>query len=142
MAVSKKGRRKFAVGDRLYVWWVCDMDPEYNYGSPLALTVVSDDSRFGVRFYLGQPPERRSLIILGREFEGLPDAGGRWIRVRCPEWQTGPSVKPSDVRRLVEWCASADRELVRVNYLGLPLETSSNFTKAEANDRLRTLQHP
>jgi hypothetical protein len=117
MAVSKKGRRKIIVDGRRYVWWVCDMDPEYN-SSTTALTIVSADGRFAVRFFLGQSPERRFLIVLGREFPGLPDAGGAWIRVRCPEWQAEFDVKPSDIRRLIEWCMSPDRELVRVNYRG------------------------
>jgi hypothetical protein len=125
MAVSKKGRRKLVMGDRLYLWWVCDSDPECNSASTLALNVASEDGRFFVRFYLSQPPERRYLIVRGREFEGLPDAGGCWIRVRYPEWQAGPSVTPADVRRLVEWCTSTDRALVRVNYLGHPLVTSN-----------------
>jgi hypothetical protein len=73
-----------------------------------------------VRFFLGQPPERRFLIVLGPEFEGLSGAGGSWVRVRCPEWQTGSDVTPGAVRRLIEWCTSPDRELVRVNSLGFP----------------------
>jgi hypothetical protein len=53
---------------------------------------VTSDGRFAVRFYLGQLPERRNLIVVGPEFEGLPDAGEPWIRVRCPEWVDQPSV--------------------------------------------------
>jgi hypothetical protein len=122
MAVSGKGRRKIVVGGRAYLWWVRDADPEYNSASTSALMVVSADGRFGVRFFLGQPPERRFLIVLGPEFKGIPDAGGPWVRVRCPDWQTGADVTPAVVRRLIEWCRSPDREIVRVNYLGYPEE--------------------
>jgi hypothetical protein len=76
MAVSGKGRRKIVVGGRAYFWWVRDTDPEYNSASTSALMVVSSDGRFGVRFFLGQPPERRFLIVLGPQFEGIPEAGG------------------------------------------------------------------
>lgn len=120
MAVSGKRRRKLVVGGRAYLWWVRDADPEYNGPSTTALMVVSADGRFGVRFFIGQPPDRRFLIVLGPELEGLPDAGGPWVRVRCPEWSSGPDVTPSAVRRLIEWCMSPERELVRVNYLGYP----------------------
>jgi hypothetical protein len=118
MAIGGKGRRKIVVGGRAYLWWVCDADPEYNSASTSALTVVSADGRFGVRFFLGQPADRRFVIVLGPEFEGLPDAGGPWVRVRCPEWQAGTDVTPAAVRRLIEWCTCSDRVLVRVNYLG------------------------
>jgi hypothetical protein len=127
MAISKKGRRRITIGDRLYLWWVCDTDPEYGSGSCLALTVASEDGRFFVRYYLGQKPDRRYLIVQGQEFEGLPEAGSCWIRVQCPEWQAGSSVTPADVRRLVEWCASAGRPLIRVNYRGDPLVTSNEL---------------
>src|SRR5215510_6547699 len=121
MAVSGKGRRKIVVGGRAYLWWVCDADPECNSASTSALMVVSAYGRFGVRFFLGQPPDRRFLIVLGREFEGLPDAGGPWVRVRCPEWLAGPDVTPAVVRQLIDWCTCPDRELVQLNYIGHPL---------------------
>src|SRR2546423_687790 len=120
MAVSGKNRRKLVVGGRAYLWWVRDADPEYNSASTTALMVVSADGGVGGRDFLGQPADRRFLIVLGPEFDGLPDAGGPWVRVRCPEFLTGPDVTPAAVRRLVEWCRSPDRELVRVNYLGYP----------------------
>jgi hypothetical protein len=122
MAVSGKGRRKIVVGGRAYIWWVRDNDPEFNAASTSALMVVSSEGRFGVRFFLGQPPERRFLIVLGPEFERIPDAGGPWIRVRCPDWQVGADVTPAIVRRLIEWCMSPDHEIVRVNYFGYPEE--------------------
>jgi len=120
MTISKKGKRKIVVGGRSYLWWVGDrFDPEFNSGSCTALTVLSADGHFLVRFFLGQASERRFLIVLGPEFQGLPEAGGPWIRIRCPEWQGQPSsITPVDVRHLIEWCATADKELIRVNYLG------------------------
>jgi hypothetical protein len=120
MAVSKKGRRKIVVGGRPYLWWVQDADPEFNSASTTALSVVSEDGRFGVRFFLGQPDERRFLIVLGREFQGRSDAGGVWVRVRCPEFLTEKAATPAGVRRLIEWSMSPNQEFVRVNYLGYP----------------------
>src|SRR3954464_1684563 len=107
MAVSGKNRRKLVVGGRAYLWWVRDADPEYNSPSTTSLMVVSADGRFGVRFFLGQPAERRFLLVLGPEFGGLQDAGCPWVRVRCPEWLTRAEVTPAAVRCLVEWCTSS-----------------------------------
>ena len=116
MAVSRKSRRNLLVDGRPFRWWVCESEPDCWVGK--ALTVVSDDRRFFVRFYLGQQPERRFLVVQGREFAGLPDAGGCWIRVQCPDWQSGPGIRPSDVRRLVDWSLSPHETRVRVDYRG------------------------
>ncbi len=116
MAVRKRGRRKLLVGDHLFVWWVCRGEPEFWLGD--VLTVASEKGHFVVRFYLGQQPERRYLVVLGQEFGGLPDAGGCWIRVQCPEWQSGPGIRPADVRRLIEGCLSPTEPRVRMNYRG------------------------
>ncbi|HCB07201.1 MAG TPA: hypothetical protein DEQ43_23620 [Nocardioides bacterium] len=117
MAVSGKGRRKIIVGGRTYLWWVGHDDPECLSGSDTYLMVVSADGRFGVRFFLGQLAERSFLIVLGREFHGLRDAGGPWIRVLCPHWVGMSAVTPAVVRAVIEWCSS-DRPLVRVDYRG------------------------
>jgi len=97
--MSKKTKRKIVVAGRSYLWWITDgLDPEFNSMSCVALTVASPCPNlasarggFFVRFFLDQPPERRFLIVLGREFQGLPDAGGSSIRIRCPELQSQPS---------------------------------------------------
>jgi hypothetical protein len=116
MAIRKKGRRKLVIGGRLFVWWVCECEPDCWLGA--VLTVASEDGRFFVRFYLGQEPDRRYLVVQGKELAGLPDAGGCWIRVQCPEWQSGPGVRPSDVWRLIDWCLSAGEPRVRMDYRG------------------------
>lgn len=126
MAVSTRGRHKLQLADRQYLWWVQQADPEYNCDSTTTLAVASQDGRFFVRFYLGQPSERRFLIVIGREFCGLPDAGGPWIRIRCPEWQAGVNITPAAVRRLIEWCQDADRPLVRVDCVGRDLAVGSS----------------
>jgi hypothetical protein len=64
MAVCKKGRRKLVVDDRLFVWWVCESEPDCWVGE--VLTVASEDRRFFVRYYLDQQPERRFLVVQGR----------------------------------------------------------------------------
>ena len=118
MAVSKKGKRKITVNERTWFWWVGEADPECNSASTTVLTVISADSRFGIRFYLGQPSDKRFLIVLGPDFDGLPDAGGPWIRIRCPEWQSGPAITPVTVRKVIEWCTSSQRECIRVDCYG------------------------
>jgi hypothetical protein len=119
MAIRKRYRRKLVVGGRLFLWWVRETELEEWFGN--ALTIVSEDKRFLVRYYLGQTGENRFLVVLGLEFPGLPDAGGRWIRLLCPQWESGPSIKPSDVRRLIEWCLFTDRPLIRLDWRGLLL---------------------
>jgi hypothetical protein len=121
MAIAKKYRRKLVVGKRLFVWWVREIQPEDWIGP--VLTVASDDKRFLIRYYLGQKEEHRFLVVLGREFPGLADAGGCWIRVLCPRWETGPQIRPSDVRRLIDWCLFSERRLTRVDWRGQLLPT-------------------
>ena len=98
MGIAKKYRRKLVIGERLFLWWVREIQPEDWLGP--VLTVASDDKRFLVRYYLGQKEEQRFLVVLGPEFPGLPDAGGCWIRVLCPQWESGSSVQPSDASPL------------------------------------------
>jgi hypothetical protein len=116
MGIRKKYRRKLIVGERLFLWWVREIQPEDWLGP--VLTVASDDKRFLVRYYLGQPESHRFLVVIGSEFPGLPDAGGCWIRVLCPKWESGPSIRPSDVRCLIDWCSTTERPLVRVDWRG------------------------
>lgn len=116
MGILKKNRRRIVVGERLFLWWVGEIQPEDWIGS--ALTVASDDKRFLVRYYLGQKIDRRFLVVLGVEFPGLPDAGGSWIRVLCPQWESGPGVRPGNVRRLIDWCLFHDRPLIEVDWRG------------------------
>lgn len=125
MAVRNKGRRKLMINNRQFVWWVGESNECGWVGD--VLTVTSHDRRFFVRFYLGQQPEQRFLVVEGREFAGLPDAGGSWLRVRCPEWSAGASVKPSDVRRLIEWSLTPDQQRVRVDHRGADVSRNASI---------------
>ncbi|WP_237077871.1 hypothetical protein [Myxococcus xanthus] len=117
MAVLTKGRRKLHREDRLFIWWVAPMDD----GPGNHLHVIADDKRFHVTYALEQPREEGFLVVLGREFPGLPDAGGRWIRVRTPDWDS-TSVGPGFVRRLIDWALTPDKPLLRVDWRGKPNE--------------------
>ena len=114
MAVKTKGRRKITVGNRQFVWYMGDDDDSCDH----VLHVVSHDKAFNVNYHLEQPAETRHLAVLGREFPGLPDAGGNWMRVRCPRWEEGGALTPGGVRRLIDWCLSTERKLVEVDYRG------------------------
>ena len=118
MAVRKKGRRRLVVGDRLFVWWIGECEPYADCRLGRALTVASEDGRFFVRYYLDQQPEHRFLVVQGREFASLADAGGCWIRVQCPDWCSGGVVRPSDVRSLIDWSLSTYSPRVRMDYRG------------------------
>lgn len=117
MAVLTKGRRKLHREERLFVWWVAPS----NDGPGDLLHVISDDKRFHVLYALGQPPEGGFVVILGREFPGLPDAGGCWIRVRTPHWDS-TAVGPGFVRHLIDWALTPDKPLLRVDWVGRPID--------------------
>ncbi|QDE93837.1 hypothetical protein BHS06_35355 [Myxococcus xanthus] len=116
MGVLTKGRRKLHREDRLFIWWVDAAD-----GPEKVLHVIADDKRFHVLYPLEQPTEEGFLAVLGREFPGLPDAGGCWIRVRVPAWDS-TAVGPGFVRRLIDWALTPDKPLLRVDWRGKPEE--------------------
>lgn len=121
MGVLKKGRAKLVVDGRLYLWWVCEDEDSPGH----LLHVRSDDRRFAITYALDQsraelPPP--FITVLGREFPGLPDAGGCRIRVRCPRWSDDSAITPGFVRRLIDWCMGDEaRPLTRVDDLGQTL---------------------
>jgi hypothetical protein len=116
VAVSKKNRRRIEVAGRPFVWYVCE-DRDW---PGLVLHVISEDQRFVVTYRLAQRGEP-FLIVLGREFPGVPDAGCAWRRFRCPAWEVDGVVTPGGVRRLIEWCLAADKPLVEVDWRNRPL---------------------
>ena len=70
--------------------------------------MASEDRRFVVRYFLDQRPDQAYVIVLGREFGGLAEAGGCWLRVRSPKFETDGTIRPATVRRLIEWSLSTD----------------------------------
>ena len=80
MTVSSKRRRKIQIGERGFIWWIAPDDDSSNF----LLHICSTDKRFLVHYVLGQPDDRRGLIVIGPEFPPLKDAGGSWIRLRTP----------------------------------------------------------
>lgn len=119
MGIAKKARRKLNLAGRMFIWYIA---PDYD-SADLVLHVASDDKRFIVKYHLGQSDDRRFLIVIGREFDGLPDAGGPWIRVRCPAWEVAGAIGPRAVRRLIEWSQEPDKTIVRVDWKGNVLPT-------------------
>lgn len=112
MPARRKNRRKLTLRERDFLWYVRD-DPD---SAAKVLHVLSDDKRFVVTYELGQGKSSRPplVIVVGREFPGLPSAGGSWIRVRCPTWSEDHRIDGTFVRRLIEWCFDASKPLVRV----------------------------
>ena len=125
MSISTKNRRKLIFGEREFVWYV----KEDSDSADMVLHVASQDKKLIVLYHLRQPSDTRFLTILGEEFSGLPDAGGVWIRVLCPEFETNSIVTPKNIRDLIEWCLSEKSELVRVDWLGRPLKTEVAATQ-------------
>jgi hypothetical protein len=118
MAIRKKKRRTLTLNKRRFIWWLSD-DPD----SPdVVLRVYSEDKRFIVSYHLDQPDTQRFVIVLGKEFPGLVQAGSRWIRLRCPKWETDSTMTPAAVRQLIKWCLFQDRPLIRLNWKGEVIE--------------------
>lgn len=115
MAVRTKGRRKFEVDGRPYVWFVGDDDDS----ADKILHVISHDKRLIVHYHLGQEdPERRFAIALGQEFGGVV-MNGIWRRFLCPRWESDEGkVTPRDVRRLILWSLSEQEPRVEVDWRG------------------------
>lgn len=116
MPIATKNRRKISVTGREFIWYVSDA---YDSADKV-LRVASEDKKFVVNYHLGQPDDTRFLIILGKEFNGLPEKRKGWIRVLCPQWEEDSIIKPSSVRRLIEWCFEKKADLVEVDWLGKP----------------------
>jgi hypothetical protein len=118
MGVRKKKRRKITVNKRQFIWWVSE-----DSDSPdVILRILSDDKKFIVNYHLDQPEEQRFLIVLGKEFPGLANAGHTWKRVRCPRWESDSGVTPAAVRQVIKWCLYEDRPLVQLNWKGEVIE--------------------
>ena len=115
MAIARKNRRLIEIQGREFLWWVYE---ELEEAGAMTLAVASADKQFLVRYALHQPYESRYLRVLGREFPGLPERRPSWARVRCPSLTSGEAVKPSDVRRLIEWCLYSTRDVTQVDWMG------------------------
>lgn len=114
MAVSTKRKRKIQVGERGFVWWIAPDDDS----DDLLLHICSADSRFRVHYVLGQPDDRRYLVVIGPEFPPLRDTVGNWIHLGTPVW-VDAIVTPGLVRQIIEWCLESSKEIIRVNSWGL-----------------------
>ena len=121
MGLASLRRAKFQVGDRAFSWYVTDGENGRSWG-PI-LVVTSNDRRFSVLYPEGQS-DPAYVVVMGRDFPGLADAGGAWIRLRCPQFGDR-MVNPSDfVRRLITWCLDPDKTIVRVDDRGRPIGSS------------------
>jgi hypothetical protein len=121
MGIAKKRRKKIIVEERTYLWWMQD-DRDSN---DMVLHVASQDKAFLVQYHLNQPEHTRYLIIIGRTFADVPEAGGPWVRVLCPPWEDAGVIRPSAVRRLIDWAQDVRQTRTRVNWLGQVLQDNS-----------------
>ncbi len=119
MGLAKTHRETLRIGDRPFVWGVSEGNNGSSWG-PI-LHAESPDKRFAI-LYLIEQPDPPFLVVLGREFPGLPDPDGSWVRVRCPRFDDGRSASPGSVRQLIDWCLDPAKTIVRVDYRGKALE--------------------
>jgi hypothetical protein len=113
--------KRIAIDGRDFLWSVYE---EWEEAGPVTLAVSSTDRRFLVRYQIHQPDGDRYITVLGREFGGLPERRNSLIRVRCPILTSGEAIRPSDVRRLVQWCLRPKAELVQVDWDGRDTKTA------------------
>jgi hypothetical protein len=121
MGIAKKRRKKISVEGRIYLWWVQD-DRDSN---DMVLHVASEDKAFLVKYHLNQPEHTRHIIIMGRRFAGVPEAGGPWVRVLCPLWEDAGIIRPSAIRRLIDWAYDARQTRTRVDWLGRTVQDNN-----------------
>jgi hypothetical protein len=120
MSISRKQRRHIKVDDVPFLWWVVE-DLEDDFVGTNVLSVCSPDKRLLVRYGLSQPDDSRHVIVLGAQFQGLPDCPGPWRRFQCPQFGSHVSVSPKDVAAFVRWCLDRTGHAVAVDYRGIPL---------------------
>jgi hypothetical protein len=114
MAISTKGRRKLRLDDRLFLWWFSGMNP---YEMAWCFFVISQDGKFAVQYAIG--PYDRWVIVRGKDFPGVPEAGKTVLRFECPRLEDeNGAITPHAVRKFVEWCLSPDKELVQIDGRG------------------------
>jgi len=118
MGIATKHRRKINVKGRIFVWYVCEDIENFSLAT---LHVISEDKRFNVAYSLFQYDTQRHMVVLGKEFPGLAEAGHCWNRVVCPQWEVGRTITPASVRRLIEWSFDSSRHLILVDWTGKPL---------------------
>jgi hypothetical protein len=124
MAIRKKKRRKITVNKRSFTWWVSDD----NDSPDIVLRVFSEDKKFIVSYHFNQPDAQRFLIVLGKEFPGLVNAGSGWTRVQCPKWETDWTITPAAVRQLIKWCLFEEHPLIQVNWKGEVIEAKNQIS--------------
>jgi hypothetical protein len=117
MTISAKGRRRLVVEGRVFVWYVAH-DPD---GAGPTLTVASADRRVLLKYFLLQSESDRHVVVLGSQFRGIPDCGGRWRRFRCPEFGSTESIGPGDVRALLDWATQPTGIAEEVDWRGQPI---------------------
>lgn len=110
--VKTKGRRKIAVQDRRYVWYVLggDCDRDYwervssnDWGTPF-LHIVSEDKRMILTLPLNAP--KPYAVSKGREFQCKPTSGC-WERYILP-FDIPESITPRFVAEVIKWAVSGD----------------------------------
>ena len=136
MSISKRGRRKITVNDRLYVWFITDREELGLYRLPdntllllyHLLHIISDDKKFHVTYAMGQhdlpEPYLPHLCVIGREFPHLLKAGAY---VATPCWDDY-NVTPRFVREIILWCLDENKSVVEVDRRGKALDINSAGT--------------
>jgi len=104
MSISKRGRRKLIVGDRLFLW---SLDHQYGCHwrefEPPAIRILSDDKALEVFYQIRQLRTGASVLEIVRGVGSVPDAVYPRLTVHIPlEEDEEPT--PGLVRRIIDWC--------------------------------------
>lgn len=122
VGIAKKGKRKLLHDGCEYFWWVEDDFDGYATGHSLVVTVVSEDKKFLVKYYIDQR-ENYFVTVLGSRFASNIQISKNWKRFSCPKFGENRLFKPNDVVDLINWSLNPSIEKREVNYLGLAVQT-------------------
>ncbi len=113
MGVSKKGKRKIIVNNRVFYWDIGESDDYYGM---YHINIVSEDKKFIVSYMLDQECLKEPYIIVkGKEFKSY-NVGGCWKRFSSPKWDC-KVVTPKIVAEIIQWCFNEEKTYM-VDYKG------------------------
>ncbi len=96
MAISKKGRRKITINEKVYFWKGYD---EYNQSlfDGKQISIVSENQQLFIKYGLFQEDKNRFLFI-------DQTSGNGGVMLFCPQFENIDNfISPGGVSRLIQW---------------------------------------
>ncbi len=105
MVISRRGRRRIVVGDKVY-WWSYGFDGGWAYGFDGGFSIIADDRR--LMLFSVPWDSTGAFRVQGPDVRGLPAGTTTPVVIEgmdmgVPGWSMGV-VTPASVRSVIEWC--------------------------------------